>query len=166
MSEAPRKLWLWRNGDHFLAFDNPCPCYPGPGDPLTLGEPTAIAILTPSTPGWSDSPMDPLTRLARAVLLFHSGHPWTGSLRNEWVMLTGEEEATTKVLCDLARRLMADEVRDASIRAEMASSGYENGISAVARMARDMADKMLEGDLPHVGGSAALQLFATMLDRG
>ncbi len=45
------KLWLWKNGDHYLAFDNPCPTYGG-GDPMTLGEPVAIAILTPSTPGW------------------------------------------------------------------------------------------------------------------
>lgn len=48
------KLWLWRNGDHFLAFDNPMPCYPDGGDPLVLGEPVGIAYLTPSTPGWSD----------------------------------------------------------------------------------------------------------------
>jgi hypothetical protein len=41
------------------------------------------------------------------VLLFHRGGRWTGQDRNEWVMLTGEEEATTKVLCDLARRVMA-----------------------------------------------------------
>jgi hypothetical protein len=53
--------------------------------------------------------MTPLERLARAVLLFHSGHPWTGSLRNEWAALTDEEEATTRVLCDLARRLLAEE---------------------------------------------------------
>ena len=43
--------------------------------------------------------------LARAVLLFHRGDPWTGTNRTEWVMLTGEEEATTKTLCDLARRV-------------------------------------------------------------
>lgn len=48
-------------------------------------------------------------RLARAVLLFHRGGRWTGQDRNEWVMLTGEEEATTKVLCDLARRVAAEE---------------------------------------------------------
>ena len=53
--------------------------------------------------------MTPIERLGRAVLLFHSGHPWTGSLRNEWVTLTDETEATTKVLCYLARRLLAEE---------------------------------------------------------
>ena len=50
MIDKPMKLWLWRNGDHFLAFDNPMPCYPDGGDPLVLGEAAAIAILTPSTP--------------------------------------------------------------------------------------------------------------------
>jgi hypothetical protein len=49
----PSKLWLWKNGDHFLAFDNPCPTYDG-GDPMTLGEPIGVAILTPSTPGWEE----------------------------------------------------------------------------------------------------------------
>jgi hypothetical protein len=49
--EKTTRLWLWKNGDHYLAFDNPCPTYSG-GDPMTLGEPVAIAILTPSIPGW------------------------------------------------------------------------------------------------------------------
>jgi hypothetical protein len=50
------------------------------------------------------------------------------------------------------------------IRTGMAA-GYQHGLQGAARMARDMSDKMLEGKLPHVGGAAALQLFATMLDR-
>jgi hypothetical protein len=44
------KLWLWKNGDHYLAFDNAYPCHPG-GDPITLGEPSAIAFLHPSING-------------------------------------------------------------------------------------------------------------------
>jgi hypothetical protein len=48
------KLWLWKNGDHYLAYDNPMPCYPDGGDPLVLGKPAAIAFLMPSTPGWSE----------------------------------------------------------------------------------------------------------------
>lgn len=61
----------------------------------------------PETSGyWHD--VTPTERLARAVLLFHRGGMWTGQDRNEWVMLTGEEEATTKVLCDLARRAMQE----------------------------------------------------------
>ena len=53
--------------------------------------------------------MTPLERLARAVLLFHRGGRWTGTDRNEWVMLTNEEDATTVVLCGLARRLLAED---------------------------------------------------------
>jgi len=45
-----KKLWLWKNGNHYLAFDNPYPCYPN-GDPLTLGEPIAVAFLRPSVDG-------------------------------------------------------------------------------------------------------------------
>jgi hypothetical protein len=45
-----------------------------------------------------------LERLARAVLLFHRGGPWTEADRYAWRGLTGEDEATTKVLCDLARQ--------------------------------------------------------------
>jgi hypothetical protein len=54
-------------------------------------------------------PVSALERLARAVLRFHRGGPWTEQERIEWVMLTGEEAATTKVLCDLARRLLREE---------------------------------------------------------
>jgi hypothetical protein len=38
------KLWLWKNGDHYLAFDSECPTYDG-GDPKTLGEPIGFALL-------------------------------------------------------------------------------------------------------------------------
>ena len=58
--------------------------------------------------------MTPLERLARAVLMFHRGGPWTGQERIEWVMLTSEEDATTKVLCDLARRLLTETVENAA----------------------------------------------------
>jgi hypothetical protein len=53
--------------------------------------------------------MSSLERLARAVLLFHQGGSWNGMHRNEWVMLTDEEDATTKTLCDLARRLLQEQ---------------------------------------------------------
>jgi hypothetical protein len=42
------KLWLWKNGDHFLAFDNEYPCFSPGGDPMTLGEPVGTAILKSS----------------------------------------------------------------------------------------------------------------------
>lgn len=48
-------------------------------------------------------------RLARAVLLFHRGVPWSDEDIAIWKALTGEWDATTKVLCDLARRVRAQE---------------------------------------------------------
>jgi hypothetical protein len=50
-------------------------------------------------------------RLARVVLLFHRGGPWSDEDRATWRNLTGEDEATTKVLCDLARRTIEDAER-------------------------------------------------------
>jgi len=44
-----QKLWLWKNGDHFLAFAHEVPTYGG-GDPMTLGEPAALAIFQVSDP--------------------------------------------------------------------------------------------------------------------
>lgn len=44
----PEKLWLWNNGDHFLAYRHEYPCYETGGDPLTVGEPIGYAILYPS----------------------------------------------------------------------------------------------------------------------
>jgi predicted NUDIX family NTP pyrophosphohydrolase len=48
-------------------------------------------------------------RLARAVLLFHGGGPWTDHERAIWHALTGEHEATTRALCDLARRMLMED---------------------------------------------------------
>lgn len=50
-------------------------------------------------------------RLARAVLLFHHGGEWTHSDAEVWHALTGTHQATTKVLCDLARRVRSEEER-------------------------------------------------------
>jgi hypothetical protein len=53
--------------------------------------------------------MTPAERLARCVLRFHQGGEWTANDRALWKALSGEEEATTKVLCDLARETLTDE---------------------------------------------------------
>lgn len=42
-------LWLWRDGDDFIAFTHEFPCYPN-GDPMTLGEPAARARFVLSHP--------------------------------------------------------------------------------------------------------------------
>lgn len=45
-----------------------------------------------------------LTEALRAVLLFHSGSPWTPEKSAEWDRLVGGfREASTKVLCDTVR---------------------------------------------------------------
>ena len=48
-------------------------------------------------------------RLACAVLMFHGGGTWSDHERDIWHALTGEREATTRTLCDLARRTLKDE---------------------------------------------------------
>ena len=45
-------------------------------------------------------------RLARAVLLFHSNGMWSTTKQSELQWLTNQTEATTKTLCDLARRIL------------------------------------------------------------
>jgi hypothetical protein len=45
-------------------------------------------------------------RLARAVLLFHRGGPWTAEDAATWRSVAGSEDASTRALCDLARRLL------------------------------------------------------------
>lgn len=42
-------------------------------------------------------------------LLFHGGGPWDDAKRLRWVELTGNREATTKVLCDAIREALRDE---------------------------------------------------------
>ena len=52
---SPKKLWLWQNfvngRPEFWAFDNAYPCQPGPGDPITLGEPAGYALVMDSVCG-------------------------------------------------------------------------------------------------------------------
>lgn len=44
-TQADETLWLWKNGDHFLAFRHLYPCFTQGGDPMTLGEPFGRAVL-------------------------------------------------------------------------------------------------------------------------
>lgn len=53
----------------------------------------------------------PVERLASAVLLFHSAGPWVDEKAEFWLELVGTREATNRVLCDLARQLLANERR-------------------------------------------------------
>lgn len=38
------QFWLWKNGDHYLAFTHLYPCFTPGGDPMTLGEPFGRAV--------------------------------------------------------------------------------------------------------------------------
>lgn len=47
--KADEELWLWRDGDRYLAFAHEYPSYPC-GDPMTLGEPVGRARFVVSLP--------------------------------------------------------------------------------------------------------------------
>lgn len=47
-----------------------------------------------------------LRKFARAVLLYHGAPSWTEKEKREWSELTGNRDATTRVLCDLARAVL------------------------------------------------------------
>ena len=55
--------------------------------------------------------MSQAEKLARAVLLFFRGGQWTQDDREMWIVLTGQRDATTKALCDLAREVRGQEER-------------------------------------------------------
>ena len=48
-------------------------------------------------------------RLARAVLLFFRGGPWTDDDRAVWESMTGYPTPTAATLCDFAREVLSDE---------------------------------------------------------
>jgi hypothetical protein len=104
--------------------------------------------------------MTPLERLARAVLAFHRGGQWTGTDRNEWVMLTGEEDATTKTLCDLARRLLVPgavcghcgEPIEAENAVDLPHIG-EDGVAVPGAVHRECITRMLIGGINHQRGT-------------
>lgn len=50
-----------------------------------------------------------LVNALKAVLLFHSGTPWTAEKYSEWHLLIGKAEITTKVLCDMIREVLRQE---------------------------------------------------------
>jgi len=62
------KLWLWKNGDHYLAFGSAYPCFEPGGDPMTLGEPAAVAVFKASFDRHASAPPAPtLTAAVDAV---------------------------------------------------------------------------------------------------
>jgi hypothetical protein len=74
-------------------------------DPTGNGEHDAVEyVRLDVATAWIQAAIGPRASLALAVLMFHRGGPWTNTDRATWRGLTGRDEATTKVLCDLARR--------------------------------------------------------------
>ena len=55
-------------------------------------------------------------RLARAVLLFFRGGPWTDDDRAVWETMTGYPTPTAATLCDFAREVLSDEKRSQGLR--------------------------------------------------
>lgn len=55
------------------------------------------------------APMTDAEKLARAVLLFFRGDPWSPIDGEIWEHLTGTRVSTTRTLCDLARKVRAAE---------------------------------------------------------
>lgn len=121
------KLYLWRNGDHYLAFDNTHPCYPN-GDPKTLGEPAATAIFKESRSRWNclkeggskKSKIDPCAHCTKEGWLvertYKDGH--AASHRVECIscgMRTGQEpseERAVKIWNQRAPNIEAQVVRE------------------------------------------------------
>lgn len=68
--EQGEKVWLWKNGDHYLAYKHLYPCFEPGGDPMTLGEPVGYAVFREShdrsvdkSPELQGSPVDKVTNL-------------------------------------------------------------------------------------------------------
>lgn len=49
--------------------------------------------------------MSDAEKLARGVLLYFDASPWTADKQEQWHLVTGTDEANSKNLCDMARRV-------------------------------------------------------------
>jgi hypothetical protein len=49
-----------------------------------------------------------LVAALKLVLMFHSGKPFGQKARTGWYAITGEHDATTKVMCDHIRKVLND----------------------------------------------------------
>lgn len=55
--------------------------------------------------------VDMLRKALQAVLIFHSGGPWTFERQWDWKAISAGRECTTKVLCDIVREALAGNPR-------------------------------------------------------
>jgi hypothetical protein len=58
-------------------------------------------------PHYESEPSYAVADALRLVLLFHDGGEWNTEKRLEWLRITGTREATTKVMCDHVRSMLA-----------------------------------------------------------
>ena len=49
-----------------------------------------------------------MAKALKLVLLFHGAAPWTEELSKQWKETTGEDDATTRVLCDHVRKVLGE----------------------------------------------------------
>jgi hypothetical protein len=56
-------------------------------------------------------PDDTFRNALKAVLMFHSGEPWTHDRQWDWKEISAGRECTTKVLCDIVREALAGNPR-------------------------------------------------------
>lgn len=64
-------------------------------------------------------------RLARAVLMFHKGSPWTDEDKRKWYALTNTGEATSRNLCDFARHvLVKEQIRESDKERDRPANRY------------------------------------------
>lgn len=73
---TPGLIWLWKNGDHFVAYKHCFPTRMDCGDPCTIGEPWGFAYLHESRPGPKDADLEELiSAMARARFFVHDLTP-------------------------------------------------------------------------------------------
>lgn len=83
-------------------------------------------------------------RLARAVLMFYGGGPWNNVLQTQWRQITGTDDATTRVLGDLARAVLDEIVRPVECL---------NGAAQLERLAARVRDREAVRKLAQSGDS-------------
>ena len=116
-------------------------------EPPTVKAPPKAAPV-PFLPPLSPAAMP--VRLARAVLLFFRGGPWTPEDHTEWAANTGTPLCTTKNLCDMARQVeagMASALATARLQAlrEAEAACTQGGMPDAASAVRRLREGMSHG---------------------
>lgn len=65
----------------------------------------------------TDEQFQNITNALQCVLLFYNGGYWNSQTVEKWTQLTGEKDATTRVICDTVRKCL-DSIKDLSPKAD------------------------------------------------